>query len=186
MRRRSLWLLLVLSTAVLLPALVSTGAQAQTVLDFQLLNPSMNAASGSTLTFQALLTNTGSTPLFLNSDFGIVDPPLSVDDGKFIDAFLLGTANPLPADGLPHLFNLFDVVVPGGLAKGDTFHGSFTLFGGADRNAVAQLGAQRFDITINAVTPEANSLLLFASAIAALGAPLLWRKSRAMKCFSQS
>src|SRR5678815_3961020 len=78
----------------------ATSLPAQAQLLFTLLTPAVTASRGDTVTFQASLTNTAGVPLYLNSDFGLADSPLLLDDLPFQTAFLLSTPQPtLTADG---------------------------------------------------------------------------------------
>ncbi len=145
---------------------------AQADLNYTLTNPNVTASPGQTVTFTAALQNTGPDPLYLNTDFGIVDAPLMVDDSKFFTTWVLPNPQPtLPADGMTHLEALFDVVLPSdpSLYTGlpTIFNGSFTLYGGPTPNDLTQLGEQPFTITLGASAvpePGTPALLLSLSA----------------------
>lgn len=154
-------------------------------LVFTLTNPNVAASPGQTVTFAAELQNTGPDPLYLNTDFGIVDLPLAVDDSKFFQTWVLPTPQPtLPADGTPHLSSLFDVILPSDLSLyvglPTTFTGSFTLYGGPTPDDINELGTQEFTITLGGANPapEPGSLALLAG-LSVSGIGLAARKRRA-------
>src|SRR5579885_2603029 len=92
---------------------VSTITCARADLKFTLTRHDVMANPGQTITFLGLLQNTGNQPLFLNSDFGIVDQPLGIDDTQFLTEFLLPQPQPaLTVNGKPIKAELFDVSLP--------------------------------------------------------------------------
>jgi hypothetical protein len=128
----------------------------------------VTAAPGQTVTFSGLLTDTGTDPLYLNTDFGIVDSPLTLDDSPFFNTFVMPTPQPtLPADNIAHTYDLFSVSLPSdpALYTGPgPFAGSFTLYGGLTPGDTADLGTQTFTISLggNAVPESGAGVYVFA------------------------
>lgn len=178
--------------AFALACLASPAARAQVVtplLDYTLITPDVTAAPGDTVTFEAELTDTSDTPLYLNTDAGLVDLPLSVDDSAFIASFVSPTPQPvLPDDGLPHTFALFAVVLPSDPALYTglplVFDGTFTLYGGLTDGDTDLLGSQPFSVTLSTLpgggggpVPEPGSLGLLCGLTGA-GVSGAWRHKR--------
>ena len=125
-------------------------------LTFTLLPTSQSGPANSTLAFSALLKNTGSTNLFLNTDGYTLGLPAGVsghlDDTNFFN---------LPVDLTPGqsvtapLFNVFLTSAPVGVA----YSGSFTIFGGSNANSANSLGTQSFQVSVSPPSvPEAGTL----------------------------
>jgi|GEM_PF-2205655 len=125
-------------------------------LTFTLLPTSQSGPANSALAFSAILKNTGSTNLFLNTDGYTLSLPAGVsghlDDTNFFS---------LPADLIPGqsvtapLFNVFLTSAPVGVA----YSGSFTIFGGPNANSSNSLRMQSFQVSISPPSvPEASTL----------------------------
>jgi hypothetical protein len=150
-------------------------------LVFVLTPTSVTAALGQTVEFSGQLTNTGTDSLYLNTDFGIVDGPLTLDDSPFFNTWVL--PNPqltLPADNIAHTSELFTVSLPSDptlyAGLGPTFAGGFTLYGGATAGDTTELGTQAFTITLAGNTvPETGTVGMCVALLTAGG---LLRRSR--------
>ncbi len=169
--------------AIAVPAalmLSATVARAQTGLTVTLDPTSANvaalAATDQTLTFDATLSNTSSTPLYLNGDNFNVDFPLSVDDSAFQNAFVFppNGVQPTLAANSSVTVPLFDVLIPAGTAAGG-YNGTFEIQGGTDNSSYGLLSSSNFSIAANAGTPpvtgavpEASPGLLLGIGLAAL------------------
>lgn len=147
-----------LSTFFCVGSIAVNVPSAEAQLTFTLLTPTVTAGRGDTITFSAMLTNTTGTPLFLNNDLGLIDPPLILDDATFQAQFLLPTPQPtLSADGTAHLYSLFTVNLPSNPALyvgfPTFFSGRFTLYGGATDADQDTLGTQEFRINLGPTAP---------------------------------
>jgi hypothetical protein len=118
--------------------------------------------------FDATVTNTSASTVYLNGDFFNVDSPLTVDDSPYLNDYPLTLGAGDSASGL-----LFNVDVPIGTPLG-LHTGYFDITGGSDGNAGDTVGEAVFDVN---VTPEPSSWLLLGSGLAALAiAKAHWRK----------
>lgn len=149
-----------LAPAALLLALLSPApCTAQPGLDFTLATPTITVGTSPTdqvFTFNGTLTNTSSTPLYLNGDQFSVDPPLAGDDSAFVNTFLFPTApsgSPLPQPtlgiGQSLSLALFNVTVPTGTPLG-SYGGLFEIQGGATAGDFGLLGSQSFTVNTSA------------------------------------
>jgi hypothetical protein len=149
--------------------MASQVAQAQLLFS---LNPAgVTGAPGSSVTFNATLTNAGSDTIWLNGDNANVPTPgLTIDDTPYLTnfpLFLIG-GDAVTAD-------LFTVAIDPSVQPGDYF-GSFTILGGADANAQAVLATQSFAVSIaSASVPEPGACALLGS-FGLTGAALLRRR----------
>lgn len=160
---------------VALAALVlACGARADSV-DVSLTQTSQTATPGSTITFDATITNLSSTDtVYLNGDSSVTSSTLlTIDDTPFLFNFPL-SLDPSEASGPFALFNLFiDPSTPDGTYD----FNSFSILGGLDSSSFDTLGAAEFSVTVAnpTVTPEPEPLCLLLLGFLAIGA-LVWRK----------
>ncbi len=148
-----------LASAIVMAAISSYAGP----LSFSFTSSLLAAGRGQTVTFGATLTNSGATPLFLNSDNVNIAAPLIADDTKFFlntPPFLA----PLQTVTAP----ILDVTVPLAAPFG-LYAGTFDVLGGATPSDLATLASQPFAVS---VVPEPGTLGLVA------GALLLWSKFR--------
>jgi hypothetical protein len=167
MKQAPMVLLAVAAMVVLCPA---SPARADSV-DITLTESSQTAAAGSTLTFDAVVTNLSSTDtVFLNGDSSTTSSVLlTVDDTPFLTNFPL-SLNPSEASGPSALFNvLINASTPGGTYD----FNSFSILGGLDGSTFDTLGTADFSVTVTSAvaTPEPGTLLLLASGLLGIG---LW------------
>ena len=113
-----------------------------------------------------LLNNTGNT-VFINSDSFTFAIAGAVSDTPFLTNAPISLAG--NASSGPFIF--LNVTIPVVQGAG-TYDGVFTVLGGPDANALTNLGASAFHLTVNVVTPESGSNLLVGLGLAAL---LFWR-----------
>ena len=123
-------------------------------------NP-LSGPPGDTLQFMGTLTNDTSNTVFINSDSFSFAIPGALDDTPFLNNAPI-SLGPL-AMSSPFIF--FQVTIPAVQAPGP-YDGVFTVLGGANGNAMDNLGAGNFEVHV--VTPEPASLLLCAAAGLAL------------------
>src|ERR1019366_2483556 len=117
--------------------------------------------------FNATVTNTSGSIVYLNADNFSVDSPLMVDDSPFaLTPLSLGPTNSFT--GL-----LFNVDVPPGTPIG-VYTGSFEILGSADPSDTTTVaGSAVFNVD---ATPEPSSMILLLIGFAGVGGSLLRRR----------
>jgi len=147
-------------------ALPLTAAHAQS-LAFTLSTTTLSGTPGSTVTFQGVLSNTGSSTLFLNGiDIGTTDPNLpSIDFDPNVPFSL--------AAGDSYTGNIFGVVVSPSATAG-VLNNTAIIQGGADSNATGMLGSQAFHVAV--VVPETGTLAL--TLVGLVGGGIVLRRRR--------
>ena len=163
--------------AALVGAFVVLGPlQARAAIVFDLNPPAQTGSPGDTLVFNATLTNTGPSTVYLNGDaFDAPCAGFSVDDSPYVNSFPVSLAS-----GQSFTGDLFKVNIGPGVAGG-VYTGSFTLIGGADGNAQDNLGTDYFDVTVAvnpSLTPEPGTVALLVSGGLTGGASLMRRRRR--------
>ena len=155
----------VIALAIACLLLSGTAARAGT-LSINLLAPFQSGA-GNVFAFDATVTNTSGSTVFLNADAFNVDSPLMVDDSPFfLTPLSLGPSNSFT--GL-----LFNVDVPSGTPVG-VYAGSFEILGSADpADTTTVAGSAVFDVF---ATPEPSSLILVLMGFAGVGGSRLRRR----------
>jgi hypothetical protein len=129
-----------------------------------------HAAPGDTLAFSGTVSNTGTSPIYLNGDTITIteEDDFVKDDSPFLNNFLL----PLNPGDRPLDEELFSLLVKPGTPAG-SYTGMFVIIGGSDGDAQDWLSAQDFTVNVTDTTiPEPSSLLLLASGMAALAGTL--------------
>jgi hypothetical protein len=145
--------------------LAGTAAKAGT-LSITLFAPFQSGA-GKVFAFDATVTNTSGSTVFLNADAFSVASPLMVDDSPFfLTPISLGPSNSFT--GL-----LFNVDVPVGTPVG-VYTGSFEILGSSDpADTTTVAGSAVFNVQ---ATPEPSSLILVLMGFAGVGGSLLRRR----------
>jgi hypothetical protein len=145
--------------------LAGTIARAST-LSIHLLAP-FQSGDGNVFEFNATVTNTSNSTVFLNADAFNVDFPLMVDDSPFfLTPISLGPSNSFTA-------RLFNVDVPAGAHNG-VYTGSFEILGSADPTDTSTVaGSAVFNVE---ATPEPSSLILALMGFAGIGGSLVRRR----------
>jgi len=145
MGRSFIWLVVV--TAV---AFFAIGARADS-LSIAITAPNQPAIPGSTITFDAILTNTSPTDtIFLNGDsWTSSSPVLTLDDTPFLTNFPL-SLDPGQSSGP---FGLFSVVVDSSAAPGSYDFNSFSILGGLDDGSFEAVGTTTFAVTVASAVP---------------------------------
>ena len=125
-----------------------------------LVQTSQTATAGSTLTFDATITNLSTTDtIFLNGDGSTTSSPLlTVDDTPFLTNFPLSLA-PSEVSGP---FALFNITIDPTTSIGTYDFNSFSILGGLDDSSSDTIGTVDFSVVIGdvTVTPELGTLTL--------------------------
>ncbi len=166
------------SLAALLACLAAPAARAQTVLTqtvFTLTPADQTGSAGSTLHFTGLLTNTGTTSVFLNGEFPTFNAPpqgLSFDTTPFDS----GAPTSL-APGTSYSGGFFDVSITAPVAPG-TYLGNLTITGGADGSASDTVASSPFSVTVQSPAAAPEPAPLAGLGLAALGVGGLLLRAR--------
>jgi hypothetical protein len=124
----------------------------------------LSGAGGTTLTFDATLTNLSTSTIFLNGDsFTTVSPSLTVSDNPFLNNAPLSLA----AGASSGPFALFTVTLAPGLAPGVYSLNNFTILGGLTGVNFNIVGSTNF--TVVSVVPEPATLVLVGTGLLGLG-----------------
>ena len=159
----------VLPLAIACLLLAGTAAKAGS-LSINLFAP-YQIGSEAVFAFDATVTNTSGSTVYLNADAFSVNAPLVLDDSPFLISYplLLSAAGP----GSTYTGLLFNVDVPDGAPDG-LYMGSFAILGSgnpADDTTVA--GSAVFNVF---VAPEPSTLILLPSGLALLAGILRRRR----------
>ncbi len=173
---RNSWALAALSIAFLF----GTGAHADS-LGVAATSSTLTGAAGSTVTFDAVLSNAGPAPIYINGDGSTLDSFLTLDDSPLFS--LVG--DPINSGSNTGTVAVFNLLIAPGTLPG-TYSGElFTIYGGADGGAgyaYDDLADIYFTVKVTGATtppkntPEPGTLLLVASGIASLA--LLRRRAK--------
>jgi hypothetical protein len=157
-----------LAVAAMIVFFLAVATYADSV-DVTLTQTSQIAAAGSTITFDATITNLSSTDaIFLNGDSSVTSSSLlTVDDTPFLANFPLS----LDAGEVSGPFALFDVFIDPSTPTASYDFNSFSILGGLDGDASDIIGGANFSISVGSViaTPEPGTLVLLLSALLTIG-----------------
>lgn len=129
---------------------------------------SVTTTAGSTITFDAAITNFSTTDtIFLNGDGSTTSSLLlTVDDTPFLANFPLS----LDPNEVSGPFALFNVIIDASIPTGIYDFNSFSILGGSDGNAFGTIGSVDFSVTVdNVTTPEPWTQFLLLSGLLVLG-----------------
>ena len=171
---------------------VLTSGVAQAQLNFSLspIHIGVNSGKPTTQTYTATLTNHYNYDLSLNGDYFTTDAPLSLDDSKFTNYFILpidSTGNLLPqptlaASGGTLTLDIFDLTIP--TAPDGTYNGVFGIEHGSQPGDIVDTTAVNFTVEINstgtASTPEPDALALLVGMGVSGAGFLVRRRSSAL------
>ena len=117
-----------------------------------------SGADGTTLQFDATITNTSASNVYLNSDSLSLEGFLVSDDSPFFNSPLF------LAPGDFYTGELFTVNIPIGTPTG-LYAGNFTIIGGDASDFIDPAGSADFNVN---VTPEPPTVITLASAMSIL------------------
>lgn len=145
-------------------------------VEVTLTETSQTATPGSTITFDATITNLSSTnTVFLNADSSVTSSLfLTIDDTPFLNNFPL-FLGPSESSGP---FALFNLLIDPSIPPGTYDFNIFSILGGVDAFASDTLGSAEFSVTVlgPSTVPEPESLLLLLSGLLALGSMPRFRR----------
>jgi len=157
MMRRSLFCML-LVTAIAFTALPVTAQDVGIILS----QSTLTGAAGTTLTFDATLTNLSTNKIFLNGDsFTTVSPSLTVNDNPFLTNAPLS----LKVSATSGPFVIFTVTIAPGTAPGVYSLNDFTILGGLTGCDFSVLGSTNFTIDVVSAVPEPRTLSLVGTGL---------------------
>jgi hypothetical protein len=171
---KSTWTILLAGAGLLLGSAL---AKADSIT-LTLSSPFQNGGWGSVLEFDATVTNTTASTVYLNDDDPTIlgnpaSPPMLVlDDSGFFNNFPLSLA-PSGSSGDTFTGELFTVAIQPGVPYG-IYAGTFEILGGNPSDFADMIGSANFGVT---VTPEPPSWQLLAMALMCLFA-VIFRNSR--------
>src|SRR5579862_2765415 len=144
---------------------LAIAANAQLVLQ---LNPAgQTGEPGDAVTYNATLTNNGTTTVFLNGiGFNNLQNLIVPDDSLFFDDWPISLA---PGDSITA--DLFQVALDPSVAYGD-YAGSVTISGGADGFASDPVASSDFQVSVGACTVSGTVTLQDYAAAAVAGTPV--------------
>jgi hypothetical protein len=153
--------------AAMVVLFLATAAHADSV-DVTLTQTSQTTAAGSTITFDATITNLSSTDkIFLNGDSSVTSSLLlTIDDTPFLTNFPL-SLDPSEVSGP---FTLFSVFIDPSTPAGTYDFNSFSILGGEDDSASDTIGTADFSLTVGSIiaTPEPGTMTLLISGLLAI------------------
>ncbi len=163
MTRRSLFIIL-LVTVIAFMVVPATAQDIGIVLS----QSTLTGAAGTTLTFDATLTNLSSSTIFLNGDsYTTVSPSLTVS----VNPFLSNAPLSLAAGASGGAFAIFTVTIAPSLAPGVYSLNDFTIIGGLSGTDFNVLGSTNFTVDVvsaTSVVPEPASLVLVGTGLLGL------------------
>jgi hypothetical protein len=146
-------------------------------VDVTLTQTSQTAPAGSTVTFDATITNLSSTDtIYLNGDsFGTSSLLLTVDDSPYLMNFPVSLA----PDEVSGPFALFNVLIDPSTPSATYDSNSFSILGGSDDTASDTIGTADFSVTVSSATaaPEPDTALLLVSGLLIIGLLAQFRRS---------
>jgi len=148
--------------------LFSVAARADSI-DITLMETSQSGLPGTTVTFDATITNLTGATIFLNSSGNATSTPfLTVDGNPFLTNAPLSLAPGASSGPLA----LFSVIIAPGITPGVYDSNKFYIVGGTTSGASDMVGSAEFNV---AVAPEPGTLVLLASGLLGLGFKLRFR-----------
>ena len=149
---------------------VASAAHADSI-QITLTQTSQIGAAGTTITFDATLTNLSLGTIFLNGDSATTSLPfLTVGDNPFLSNAPLSLA-PGASSGP---FALFNVFIAPGIPKGTFGSNNFSILGGTTSGDFSTVGSSQFSVIVSPV-PEPGTIGLLVTGALGLG---IWSRLR--------
>lgn len=142
----------------LIAVAILPGAAWAGTIDITLTKTMESGNDGSTVMFDAVLTNTSLSTIFLNASGGTTSSPFLTIDGT---PFLLNAPLTLAGGGSTGPINLFDVIIAPGTPAGLYTFNTFTILGGLSPSSFQTVGSTTFSLTV----PEPASLWELAAGL---------------------
>src|SRR5215469_16787753 len=143
---------------------VSTRARADSI-QISLSQSTLSGTAGSTLVFDATLTNLSTSTVFLNGDTSSTSSLLlTVNDNPFLNNAPLSLA----AGASSGTFEIFDVIIAAGIAPGVYTLNDFTILGGVGGSDLTPVGSATFTVDVLSPVPEPGTLVLVGSGLIGL------------------
>jgi hypothetical protein len=169
MRRRRMHRLVVI---ILWATALSSAAAHADSIDITLLQVNQSGVAGTTVTFDATLTNLTGSTIFINGGTATTSTSfLTVDDNPFLNNAPLALASGARSGPFP----LFSVFISPGTPLGNYGFNTFSILGGTSSTAFNSVGSAQFNVT---VAPEPGTMLLLSSGLIGLGIKLRLKKYR--------
>jgi hypothetical protein len=160
-----------LPIALLAVAFLSSVAHADSV-GITLTDTSQTGLAGTTVTFDATLTNLTSSTIFLNGDTATTSSSsLTVDDNPFLNNAPLSLA----AGASSGPFALFNVLIAPGTLPGTYDFNTFSILGGPTNVDFNTVGSAQFNVNVSPV-PEPGTIVLLTSGLLGLGIKFRFRR----------
>lgn len=165
--KKSSFQIALLAAAASIPLLYPVAAHAQ--LEFTFSQPVQTIAPGNTVSFQAMISNTGSDIITFNGfNPGLTASGLSITDLFFVN--VPATLNP----GDSGLYQIFDVVADSSVSPG--VYNGLADIDYDTTTTTGQHASQVFSLTVPVVVPEASSAVGMLAGMVSMG--ILVRRRR--------
>lgn len=126
----------------------------------------LTGAAGTTLTFDARLTNLSSSTIYLNGDSSTtISPSLTLSDNPFLNNAPLS----LGAGANSGPFAIFTITIDPSTVSGVYSLNNFIILGGLTNASFNQVGSTSFTVNVPSPVPEPATLLLVGSGLLAVG-----------------
>lgn len=160
--------------ASLMAVVLSCGTALAGSIGITLTQTSQTGAAGSTLVFDATLTNLTLSTIFLNGDSATTSSVfLTLDDSPFLNNAPLF----LSPGGSSGPFAIFDVLIARNTPVGTYDFNVFTILGGLNGGALNPVGSVQFSVTVTPALAEPPTLwLILGSGLLALAIKGGWQR----------